>query len=148
MNEHRDEAADPLNLANDLRPILLRLARQLRRESHALGVTAGQLTLLVAIERQPGTGMRDLADREGVSVPNVSNQVRRLERGGLVARTRGLDRRRVGLHVSPEGTRVIQTVRSRRSAWLAVRLGRLEPGQIEAIRAAVEPFANLLDDSE
>ena len=40
---------DSLALANDLRPVLLRLARRVRRESHALGVTAGQVTLLAVI---------------------------------------------------------------------------------------------------
>ena len=41
---------DPLTVANRLRPVLLQLARQLRREVHPLGVTGGQVSLLVAID--------------------------------------------------------------------------------------------------
>jgi DNA-binding MarR family transcriptional regulator len=141
-------ALNPVSLANELRPALLRLARQLRRESHALGVTAGQLTLLAAIQKQPGIGVRELAAGEGVSAPNISVHVRRLERAGLVARTTGKDRRRIGLRVTPEAVRVIHSVKSRRTAWLASRLRQLESDQLEAIRAAVEPLTRLADESE
>ena len=40
-------AADPTVLAYLLRPVLLQLNRQLRREIHSLGVTGGQVSLLV-----------------------------------------------------------------------------------------------------
>jgi len=36
-------------------------------------------------------------------------------------------------------------VRSRRTAWLAARLRELEPDEIDAIDAAIEPLTQLLD---
>ncbi len=42
-------SADSLTVANRLRPVLLQLARELRREVHPLGVTGGQVSLLVSI---------------------------------------------------------------------------------------------------
>ena len=140
-------SADSLSVANRLRPVLLQLNRQLRREAHPLGVTGGQVSLLVAVRKSPGIGVRDLATREGVSAPAMSRHVARLERAGLLQRTTGAggDRRRVGLELTHDGERVLRLVRSRRTAWLATRLRRLDGGDLAAIEAAVEPLATLLE---
>src|SRR5581483_16509 len=98
-------AHDPVAIANRLRPVLLRLARELRREIHSLGVTGGQVSLLVAIKHSPGTTAAELADRERVSAPGMSAQLGRLEGAGLIMRTRGADRRRIGLFLTQDGER-------------------------------------------
>jgi mRNA-degrading endonuclease toxin of MazEF toxin-antitoxin module len=41
---------------------------------------------------------------------------------------------------------VLRRVRSLRTAWLASRLGRLDPGELEAVEAAIGPLARLLDE--
>src|SRR4249920_511856 len=102
---------DPLALANELRPILLRLARHLRAETHTRGVTGGQVSLLVAIEFHPGMTAQELAEREGLSAPGVSGHLARLEGQKLIRRERTADRRRVGLFITNEGERVLATVR-------------------------------------
>jgi DNA-binding MarR family transcriptional regulator len=142
-------AADPVAVANRLRPVLLQLARRLRREVHPLGVTGGQVTLLVSIRQNPGIGVRELAALEGISPAGMSGHVDRLERAALVERSPDEDdRRRVGLHVTPAGLRVLRLVRSRRTAWLAERLKGLEPDEVEAIDAALAPLARLLEGAE
>jgi DNA-binding MarR family transcriptional regulator len=138
---------DTTALANRLRPVLLKLNRELRREIHSLGVTGGQVSLLVQIKRAPGVGVRELAARERVSVPGMSKFVARLEDAGLIERQDvGGDKRRVGLHVTPAGVRVLRSVKSRRTAWLAARLATLDDEQLEALDAAVEPLSLLLDE--
>jgi DNA-binding MarR family transcriptional regulator len=138
---------EPLAVANRLRPALLKLARELRRESHALGVTGGQVSLLIQIHRHRGIGVRDLASLERMSPAAMSGYVDRLERAGLVHRTPDAnDRRRQGLSVTQEGDRVLRSVKSRRTAWLAARLEHLSPGELEALDAAVEPLLTLLED--
>jgi DNA-binding MarR family transcriptional regulator len=139
---------DPVSVANELRPVLLKINRQLRREVHSLGVTGGQVPLLAAIKNDPGIGVRSLAEREGVSAPAMSIHVRRLVRAGLVTRTAGTDRRRVGLTVTPEAVQVLASVKSRRNVWLASRLRRLEPVQLAAVLAAIAPLERLLDEAE
>lgn len=132
-------------LANRLRPVLLKLARELRREVHSLGVTGGQVSLLVQIKQAPGIGVRELAARERISVPGMSKFVHRLEEAGLIERaTVGGDRRRVGLTLTASGHRVLRSVRSKRTAWLAARLGTLDDEQLAALDAAVEPLSLLL----
>jgi DNA-binding MarR family transcriptional regulator len=138
---------EPLAVANRLRPALLRLARELRRESHALGVTGGQVSLLFQIHRHRGIGVRDLAQLERISAAAMSGHVDRLERAGLVQRTPDPDdRRRHGLSVSAEGERVLRSVKSRRTAWLASRLERLSPEDLEALDRAVEPLLALIEE--
>ncbi|MFN2451294.1 MAG: MarR family winged helix-turn-helix transcriptional regulator [Candidatus Dormibacteria bacterium] len=138
--------ASAVETANLLRPVLLHLNRHLRREIHSLGVTAGQVSLLAAIHGQPGIGVKELAQREGSSAPTVSAHLDRLEEAGMVARTRGSDdRRRVGLTVTAEGSRVLRTVRSRRTAWLAARIEQLAPEQRAALDTAVGALRALVE---
>jgi DNA-binding MarR family transcriptional regulator len=141
------QTLDTTAVANRLRPVLLKLNRELRREIHSLGVTGGQVSLLVQIKYAPGIGVRELASRERMSVPGMSKFVSRLEEAGLIERAPvAEDRRRVGLIVTPAGHRVLRSVKSKRTAWLADRLRHLNPDELEAIDAAIEPLAHLLDE--
>jgi DNA-binding MarR family transcriptional regulator len=138
--------SDPVALANRLRPALLRLNRELRRETVSLGVTGGQAALLHLISRSPGVGVRSLAAIEGISAAGMSGHVDRLEAAGLVRRVPSTDdRRRVGLELTDEGARMLRAVRRRRTAWLAQRLGRLDPAELEALERAVGPLSRLLE---
>jgi DNA-binding MarR family transcriptional regulator len=140
---------DHVQVANRLRPVLLQLVRELRREVHPLGITGGQVSLLVQIKRRPGIGVRDLAGLERVSPAAISGAVDRLERAGLIERRRdAADRRRQGLTVSAAGDRVLRAVKRRRTAWLASKLERLSPEELEAVDAAIEPLTFLLEDVE
>jgi DNA-binding MarR family transcriptional regulator len=142
-------AADPTVLANRLRPVLLQLNRQLRREIHSLGVTGGQVSLLVQIRYHPGIGIRELAALERMSVPGMSKFISRLEEAGLVQRApvEG-DQRRVGLTLTVAGQKVLRSVKSKRTAWLSARLRDLDPEELDAIDAAIEPLAHLLAEDE
>lgn len=140
---------DVTAVADALRPALLRLGRELRRETRAEGVSPEQVALLVTIKYAPGAGVNELAARERVSPPAMTKHVDRLEREGLVKRTPSLsDRRRVGLTLTEEGARVLRRVRSRRTAWLAQRLGELSDDELVAVEAAVAPLAKLLHEGE
>jgi DNA-binding MarR family transcriptional regulator len=140
---------DTVAVADKLRPALLRVGRELRREAREVGVSPEQVSLLVTIKYAPGIGVRELAARERVSPPAMSKHVDRLERHGLVERTPSADdRRRVGLTLTDEGQRVLRRVRSRRTAWLASRLGGLTPDELAAVEAAVEPLNRLLHEEE
>jgi DNA-binding MarR family transcriptional regulator len=140
-------ATDPVTVANRLRPVLLKLNRHLRREIHSLGVTGGQASLLFTIRRRPGIGVRELAALERMSAPGMSKYVGRLEAAGMIVREASdEDRRRIGLRVSPEGERVLRSVKSRRTAWLAARLRGLSEEELEAVDAAIEPLQELIDE--
>ena len=142
-------ATDTVGVADALRPILLRVGRELRREARAEGISPEQVSLLVAIKYAPGIGVRDLAAHERISAPAMTKHVDRLERDGLVARTPSADdKRRIGLTLTEQGRRVLRRVRSRRTAWLATRLRALEANELLAVEAAIEPLSRLLKEDE
>ena len=145
MTKTVETVADPLAVANRLRPVLLHLNRHLRREVHPLGVTGGQVSLLVRIQSEPGIGIRELARRERMSTPGMSKYITKLESQGLVRRREVDDRRRVGLELTPEASRVLSSVKRRRTAWLAERLRGLSAAELDAVDAAVEPLLKLLE---
>ena len=136
---------DSLTTANRLRPVLLRLARHLRREIHSVGVTGGQVSLLVTIKMHPGITARELAERERISAPGMSGQLVRLEAAQLIRRERATDRRRIGLFITAEGDRVLRSVKKKRTAWLAARLERLTPEERAAVEAALPALERLLE---
>ncbi len=134
-------------VASELRPVLLRLARELRKETEQLGITARQATLLWLVKRSPGLSLAELAAEEGISPPALSGHVDRLERAGLLERVRSSeDRRRVGLRLTDEGARVMRNVRARRTTWLAERLRILEPEELAAVDAAMPALLRLVGE--
>ncbi len=140
---------DTLALADALRPALLQVGRELRREARALGASPEQVALLVSIKYAPGIGLRELAARERVSPPAMTKHVDRLERDGLVERKASEeDRRRVGVTLTDEGQRLLRRVRSRRTAWLAQRLAELDESEQAALEAAIAPLTHLLREDE
>jgi DNA-binding MarR family transcriptional regulator len=136
---------DAAALAQRVRPVLLRIARELRREIHSLGVTGGQVSLLDQIRTSPGITASELAERERISAPGMSGHIARLEAAQLIARTRATDRRRIGLTITAEGDRVLAHVRRRRTAWLAERLKGLSPDERASIEAALPALERLLE---
>jgi DNA-binding MarR family transcriptional regulator len=140
------QEVDAMAVADRLRPTLLHLGRELRRERIA-GVSPHQVSLLVSIKYAPGVTVGRLAADDKVSTAAMSKRISRLERDGLVVRTQSeADRRCVGLTLTEEGQRTLRRVRSRRTAWLASRLSALSPDELAAVEAAVQPLAQLLEE--
>ena len=136
----------PQAVAEELRPALLRLARNLRRETEALGVTSHQVTLLWLVRSRPGLSLRELAVEEGISAPSLSGHVDRLEAASLLRRVRSTDdRRRVGLELTRDGQALLKRVRARRTTWLAARLSLLSDEERERLDAALPTLYALLE---
>jgi DNA-binding MarR family transcriptional regulator len=141
--------SSPEKVAGELRPLLLRINRRLRREALPTGATVGQIALLVIIRDRPGIGVRELAALERMSAPAMSGYVDRLEAAGLVARTPVAgDRRRVGLELTGAGRKLVRSARAMRTEWLAARLRRLTDEQLAALEAALEPLSAILADEQ
>jgi DNA-binding MarR family transcriptional regulator len=142
----REATRSPLEIAEELRPALLRLARNLRRETEALGVTSHQATLLWQVRTQPGLSLRELAEAEGISAPSLSGHVDRLEAAGLLRRVRSDDdRRRVGLELTRDGRAILKRVRARRTTWLAERLARLPDEDRERVEQTLPALHRMLE---
>lgn len=138
-----DEAAA---IADLLRPAILRLNRDLRREIRsAAGLSPFQTLILATLENEPGLGVNELALRERIKPPSMSAHVKTLEQAGFLQREEGAhaDRRRVRLRVTAEGSRVLQDVKRVRTAWLAKRIALLSQEERDSILHAINPLIKL-----
>lgn len=140
MTEQRIQA-----LSEQLRDTLKLLVRELRRDAagDASGMSMMQMYLLWKLEEHPGIGVAELARLQNVRGPTMSGQVKALEEAGLVERSAPLpeDRRRSGLQVSAAGAAQLRRIRAERLDWLSQRVARLDPDQLDALEAAIEPLA-------
>ena len=111
----------------------------------------GEMSLTTAstLARLAATGpqrLSDLASREGVTQPAMTQLVSRLERQALAER-RGHpdDRRVVMVHITPAGRRMVQERRAYRATRLSGLLDALTPGEEQAIAAAMPALERLTD---
>jgi DNA-binding MarR family transcriptional regulator len=138
---------DSVALADELRPILLRLARHLRTEVRLNGLTAAQHAILIAVEFNPGVTGGELSEREGMSGAAVSGHLARLEGRGVIRRERLSDRRGVGVFLTPLGSSTLASVRQQRNTWLSGRLRDLGRDDRELIKASLHALDRIaLDD--
>src|SRR5260370_20206627 len=140
-------------LATALRISVSRLARRLRAQRTASGLTEAVLSQtplapLSALEVHHATTPRELAEHEKVQPPSMTRVIAVLEERNLVLRSpHPTDRRQVILTVTGEGRTVVQRVRRRKDAWLARRLAELTAAERAPLRRAVPLLEKLSQSS-
>ena len=140
------EAVFTEELPTRLRLAIMRLARRLRQQAEP-DMTPSMLSAMANIEyRQPVT-LGHLAEAERVTPPTMSKIVGRLVDAGLVTRTVDVDDRRIQrVSLSRDGAKLIARNRSRKNAYLARKLRRLEPEEVAKLEEAVGVIEKLLED--
>jgi DNA-binding MarR family transcriptional regulator len=112
----RDLAAE----ASALRVHVMRLARRLRSERAAEGLSPSQIAVLGRLHRDGPASPSALALAERVRPQSMAKTVATLERAGLVGRDRhATDRRQVVLSLTDAGRALLAEDRAAREAWLA-----------------------------
>ena len=146
MTAHRvDDAL--LALATELRVAMSRLGRQTRVSS--TGLTPSQLSALTSLDECGALRLNELATREGVAAPTMSRGVDILEREELVRRRRDPDDARSWfIELTERGRALLTKAVDQRTTLLAQRLADLEPGRLEAIKAALPAFRELVEKRE
>lgn len=139
------DTVDITELADALRPAVLRLSRRLRQEAQKVGLSAQDALLLGYVSKHPGAGVSELAEADQTSKPTMSSHVKRLEAAGWIVRKEDAqDGRRSGLVITPSGLRKLEAIRRHRNDWLAARLSRLAPADRDRLAAAAEPLLKLV----
>lgn len=97
-----------LRLMDENVAILDRLANRLRLEpSRVPGYPRHLISVLVGLYRGGRARLKDIAQREGLSTPNLCAAFRRLERDGMVSRSVDEDdRRNTWYAVTPHGAEI------------------------------------------
>lgn len=126
-----------VDLAGTMRFVVARLHRQLRNQDHS-GLSPSLGAALATISRDGPMSLGALAAVEQVSAPTITKLVDKLEARGLVARKADTtDKRVCRVQITVTGRRQLDDIRSRRTAWLAERLGSLSPDDLHRLSDAV-----------
>lgn len=135
--------AQDAELAGRLRLAVTRLARRMRQEADS-GLSPTLLSALASIDCAGPMTLGDLAAREQVAPPTVTKAVGILEEQGYAVRRQDpTDRRVVRVEATEAGRTLLERTRTRRNAWLARRLGELDPAGRESLAAALDALEGL-----
>jgi len=141
-----DSRLDDPELAARLRLVLNRLARRLRSQTPA-DLSPSLTSALVTIELQGPITLGQLASCERVTPPSVTRMVTSLEKLGLVRREADpADRRIARVSLTAEGGRTVLRTRTRKTAYLAKRLRKLDESELAVLRDALPVLERLLQD--
>src|ERR1700691_1824805 len=107
-------------------------------------LTLAQLSILVTLLDQGPIRMTDLAAHERVRTPTTTVAIRRLEKVGLVKRSRDpSDLRAVLVDITPRGLAVHRESLTNRITALAALLSQLSNPDLETLTKALAPLERL-----
>ncbi|MGV0849172.1 MarR family winged helix-turn-helix transcriptional regulator [Mycolicibacterium phlei] len=138
-------------LAGELQRVLSRVFSVMRRSdvksTEAGGdLTLAQLSILLTLLEQGPMRMTDLAAHERVRTPTTTVAIRRLEKLGLVKRSRDpSDLRAVLVDITPEGRAQHQEALEVRRNYLATLLTKLSQEDLETLTKALAPLERLAE---
>src|SRR5262245_29299478 len=138
-------------LAAELQRVLSRVFSVLRRSDTSRDAATGDLTLaqlsiLLTLLEQGPIRMTELAAHERVRTPTTTVAIRRLEKLGLVKRSRDpSDLRAVLVDITPEGLAQHQEALANRRAFLGTLLAKLGSEDIETLSKALGPLERLAE---
>jgi DNA-binding MarR family transcriptional regulator len=147
MSKHPPQVGD---LVADLQRVLSKLFNVLRRGDVNRGsrpdLTLAQISILLTLLDSGPIRMTELATRERVRTPTTTVAIRRLEKVGLVKRSRDpSDMRAVLVEVTPEGQVQYTEALDARRSQLSTMLGRLSDEERENLTNALKPLERLAD---
>jgi DNA-binding MarR family transcriptional regulator len=139
---------DDPELAARLRMAVTRLARRLRQEGQT-GLTPSQTAALTTVERHGPLTPSEFAAVEGVRRPTATRALASLEAARLIVREPDpADGRSQRVRVSQSGARLLGRMRTRRTAFLARRLHRLDAEEAATLARAAELLERLLEERQ
>ena len=143
LGEHLDQDLDLDTLPAELRVVLGRLMRRLRRE-HRFPLT--QASVLGHLDRDGPRSIGELAAIESVRPQSMSQTIGELEAEGLIERRPDQsDGRRTQIAITARGRVELDRDRNAREGWLACAVARLSAEEQETLREAVALLGRLAD---
>jgi DNA-binding MarR family transcriptional regulator len=150
MAETEATVPELTELAEGLHRTLSKLFSILRRGDRSAGAALGsdltlaQLSILVTLLDRGPMRMTDLAAHERVRTPTTTVAIRRLEKIGLVKRSRDpSDLRAVLVDITPRGLAVHRESLNNRITALVALLSQLSGPDLESLTKALAPLEHL-----
>jgi DNA-binding MarR family transcriptional regulator len=133
-------------LPANLRLAVTRLARRMRQEAGE-GLSPSMTAALASIERHGPLTPSALATIERIQRPTATRAIKNLEAEGLVVREGDPTDGRVSrVRISTDGRRLLARARTRKNAYLAKRLRRLDPEERAVLQRAAAILERLNDE--
>ncbi|AWL37468.1 MULTISPECIES: MarR family winged helix-turn-helix transcriptional regulator [unclassified Streptomyces] len=144
MHEWVTEDPEP---GDDLVVAVEDLVRHVRRSSLAGGLSPATASALGRLGREGPQRLTDLARDEGVSQPNMTQLVNRMERDGTARRVADArDGRGVLVEVTAHGRAVLRQRRAERAEALARLIDALDESERRAVETALPALARVIRD--
>lgn len=140
--------AQSYDVLHAIRQLLRRVSEHSRRLSRESGLTVPQLLCLKSLASQDGpTTVVEVGNAVDMSPSNVSGVLDRLEKSGLVERTRGTeDRRKVFVQLTKAGGARAQDLPSPLQDGFVSRLTELDPTERRHIGEVLQKLIAMMDD--
>ncbi|HKZ19015.1 MAG TPA: MarR family transcriptional regulator [Acidimicrobiia bacterium] len=133
----KESTETDLETAARLRLVVARMQRLLRSQEMG-GLSLTEASCLAVIGRKGPMPLNEIAASEHLSAPSVTKTITRMEEAGLIDRLNDPTDRRVSLvTLSKKGRALVDQIRSRRNAFLLLRLQELSPSDLEAVEQAL-----------
>jgi DNA-binding MarR family transcriptional regulator len=134
-----------------LRIAVARTARRLRQDAYdaeGRGILSPTLTAALAtVEKFGPITPSELADRERIKRPTATRIVSHLVELGLATRTPDpSDGRGCLVTSTAQGRALLKRLRTRKNAYLAKRMGALDPEEVETLERAAGILERLLEE--
>jgi DNA-binding MarR family transcriptional regulator len=139
---------DLSDTASQLRNAIVRTSRALRQDAAGeSGLSPTQTAVLASINRSGPLTPSELAEIERVKRPTMTRTLACLEREGLIERAPDpADGRSSLVAVNDAGRERLARLRRRKSAYLARRLRKLEPEEVETLARAAALLDRMRED--
>ncbi|MFC7010836.1 MarR family winged helix-turn-helix transcriptional regulator [Streptomyces viridiviolaceus] len=138
---------DPL--VEDLIFAVEQMVRHVRQSTHTGGLSTAASSALGRLSREGPHRLTELARAEGVSQPNMTQLVTRMERVGLVRRVADTsDARGVLVEVTDTGLAVFRQRRAERAEALQTLVEELSEPEQRAVRIALPALARAIQDRQ
>ncbi|MEU6097064.1 MarR family transcriptional regulator [Streptomyces sp. NPDC047079] len=125
------------------------MVRYVRHSATTGGLSTAASSALARLGREGPYRLTDLARAEGVSQPNMTQLVTRMERAGLVRRiTDSTDGRGVLVEVTETGLTVFRQRRAERADALEQLIGELTEPEQRAVKVALPALARAIQDRQ
>jgi DNA-binding MarR family transcriptional regulator len=139
-----------IDTASQLRDAIVRTSRRLRQEAATeTGLSPAMTAALATINRSGPLTPSELAELERVKRPTMTRTLACLQREGLIERTADpADGRSFVVVVNEAGRERLTRLRRRKSAYLARRLRKLDPDEVETLSRAAELLERMREDEQ
>lgn len=142
-----DLGLDATAVASRLRMAMMRMVRRIKKQTDG-EQSVSAISALASLKRLGAITVGELADAEGVSRPSMTVLVSSLLEKGLVSKEPdSSDGRLVRVLTTPHGMAALDESRTRRTAYLAMRLRGLEPSELRTLDEAAVILERMLEDA-